>query len=46
MEYLPLANTLALGRLYVLGTLLLVLVYQAMNKHESDEPYHQVGGTL
>ena len=46
MEYLPLANTLALGQLYALGTLLLALVYQAMNKYVSAEPYHKVGGAL
>ena len=46
MEYLPLARTLALGRPYALGTLLLVSVYQAMCKYVFDEPYHKVGGDL
>ena len=46
MEYLPLAKTLALGRLYALGTLLLALVYQAMSKYVFDLPYHKFGGTL
>ena len=46
MEYLPLAKTLALGRPYALGTLLLASVYQAMSKYVSDEPYHKIGGVL
>ena len=46
MEYLPLAKTLALGRPYALGTLLLASVYQAMSKYVSYKPYHRVGGTL
>ena len=46
MEYLPLAKTLALGRPYSLGTLLLASIYQAMSKYVFDEPYHQVGGAL
>ena len=46
MEYLPLAKTLALGWPYALGTLLLALVYQAMSKYLSDEPYHRVGGAF
>ena len=46
MEYLPLAKTLSLGRPYALGTLLLALVYQAMSKYDSNEPYHKVGGAL
>ena len=46
MEYLPLVKTLALGRPYSLGTLLLASVYQAMSKYVCDEPYHKVGGAL
>ena len=46
LEYLPLAKTLALGRPYALGTILLALVYQAMSKYVSDEPYHRVGSAL
>ena len=46
MEYLPLEKTLALGRSYALGTLLLALVYQTMSKYFFDEPYHKVGGAL
>ena len=46
MEYLPLVKTLALGRPFTLGTLLLALVYQAINKYVYDEPYHKVGGDL
>ena len=46
MEYLPLAKTLALGRPYALGTLLLASVYHAMNKYVSEEPNHKVGGPL
>ena len=46
MDYLPLAKTLALGRPYALGTLLLALIYQAMSKYLSDKPYHRVGGVL
>ena len=46
MEYLPLVKTLALGRPYALGTLLLASVYQAMSKYVSDEPYHKVGSPL
>ena len=46
MEYLPLAKSLALGRAYVLGTIVLVPVYQAMSKYVSNEPYHCVGGAL
>ena len=46
MEYLPLAKTLALGRSYALGTLLLASVYQAMSKYKFNKPYHRVGGAL
>ena len=46
MEYLPLAKTLSLSWPYVLGTLLLASVYQAMSKYVFDEPYHKVGGAL
>ena len=46
MEYLPLTKTLALGRPYALGTLLLASVYQAMSKNVFHDPYHKVGGFL
>ena len=46
MEYLSLAKTLALGRPYALGTLLLALVYQAMSKYVFNESYHKFGGAL
>ena len=46
MEYLPLAKTLSLSCPYALGTLLLALVYLAMSKYVSNEPYHKVGGAL
>ena len=46
IEYLPLAKTLTLGRPYALSTLLLALVYQALSKYLSDEPYHRIGGAL
>ena len=46
MEYLPLAKTLALGRPYALGTLLLASIYQAMSKYVYDEQYHRVSGAL
>ena len=46
MEYLPLVKTLALGRPYALGTLLLSSVYQTMIKYASNNPYHKVGGVL
>ena len=46
MEYLPLAKTLALGRPYFLGTLLIASIYQTMSKYIFDEPYHKVGGAL
>ena len=46
MEYLLLVKTLALGRPYALGSLLLASVYQDMSKYVFDEPYHKVGGAL
>ena len=46
MEYLPLAKTLALGRPYALGTLLLPSIYQTMSNYVSNKPYHKVGGVL
>ena len=46
MEYLSLVKTLALGRPYALGTLLLASVYQAMSKYVSDEPYRHISGAL
>ena len=46
MDCLPLAKTLALGRPYALGTLLLASIYQVLSKYVSDEPYHKVGGAL
>ena len=46
MEYLPLDRALAIGRPYVLGTIFLASLYQAMGKYVTEVPYHRVGRAL
>ena len=42
MEYLPLARALAIRQPYVLGTIFLASLYQAMGKYVTEVPYYKV----
>ena len=46
MEYLPLVRALAIRQPYVLGTIFLASLYQAMGKYVIELPYHRVGGAF